>query len=228
MKVGVSFSGSDSTALNAHLYMDALTRYSLPVESVSCCAYTSVPLLLWAYGLLPEELEELLQAFAAARSPQDGVRLLERMGIFQRQPKHNLAISCVDAGTGITVIFADFLCADAWNLKVRPLKGQEAHALLATLSPYDGDETFALDEMQLCDFSLRYGCPFFPLKMSGAERLLSFTFTGGHTPAQIAADSLNALTGHHSDLSYSITPDTKDIQAFFTQEIDTIYQKLLF
>lgn len=111
----------------------------------------------------------------------------------------DLAVSCVDASTGITVIYSDTLHSDAWNLKVLPLSGNEPAALACALSPYRDSEPFVREGMRLCDFSVRYGCPFFPLKMAGMERILSVSFSGGESPAQVAADTLSALTGKNAD-----------------------------
>ena len=78
----------------------------------------------------------------------------------------------------------------------------------------------------------RYGCPFFPLKMAGMERILSVSFSGGESPAQVAADTLSALTGKNADLHYDLRFGGADIpekiRAFMEEHIAEIYEKLLF
>ena len=105
-------------------------------------------------------------------------------------------------------------------------------ALACALSPYRDSEPFVREGMRLCDFSVRYGCPFFPLKMAGMERILSVSFSGGESPAQVAADTLSALTGKNADLHYDLRFGGADIpekiRAFMEEHIAEIYEKLLF
>lgn len=191
MKIGVAFSGSGAGAAAANVFADELLKRSVAVDMLSATSLAAVPSLLWSRGAGPEELEELMTLFSASQTPQLGLRQLDRMRMFRAPAVCDLAVSCVDASTGITVIYSDTLHSDAWNLKVLPLSGNEPAALACALSPYRDSEPFVREGMRLCDFSVRYGCPFFPLKMAGMERILSVSFSGGESPAQVAADTLS-------------------------------------
>lgn len=231
MKIGVAFSGSGAGAAAAHAFAGELEKCSLTIEMLSVTSLAAVPSLLWAYGLPDEEIEELTGLFTTAETPELGLRTLEGMGVFRKKgaPRCPLAVNSVDVSTGITAIFSDAVCSDAWNLKVLPLAGWERAALGAALSPYKESEPCPSSGMRLCDFSARYGCPFFPLKMAGMERLLSVNFAGGETPAQIAADSLASLTGRNADLHYTLPPvPPAQIRSFVREHTAEIYNKLLF
>ena len=232
MKIGVAFSGSGAGAAAANVFVDELLKRSVAVDMLSATSLAAVPSLLWSRGAGLEELEELMTLFSASQTPQLGLRQLDRMGMFRAPAVCDLAVSCVDASTGITVIYSDTLHSDAWNLKVLPLSGNEPAALACALSPYRDSEPFVHEGMRLCDFSVRYGCPFFPLKMAGMERILSVSFSGGESPAQVAADTLSALTGKNADLHYDLRFGGADIpekiRAFMEEHIAEIYEKLLF
>ncbi|MEM1483978.1 hypothetical protein V6615_03750 [Oscillospiraceae bacterium PP1C4] len=233
MKIGVAFSGSGIGAASAHVFAEELRKCSLAIEMLSVTSLAAVPSLLWTRGIQMDTIAELMNLFSAEKTPYAGLKMLERMGAFQTMPVCNLAVNSVDAATGISVIYSDIVSSDAWNLKVLPLTGNESVALSSTISPYKGSESFSDDGMQLCDFAIRYGCPFFPLKMAGMERLLSVSFAGGDAPAQIAADSLSSLTGKNADLHYTVklidVTDTREqIQTFVQEHIAEIYDKMLF
>ena len=235
MKIGIAFSGSGIGAQAAWAFVDELQKCSVSIEMLSATSLAAVSTLLWAKGLGPEEIAELMTLFCKTESPLVGVRQFERMGVLKGKMSSNLSISSVDAATGVTMIYSDTLHSDAWNLKVLPLTGNEAEALAATLSPCGGLDPYASDGMRLCDFAVRYGCPFFPLTMAGMERLLSVSFAGGETPAQIAADSLSSLTCKNADLHYTIKLKNyadadieTQVRSYVRQHIAQIYERMLF
>lgn len=227
MKLGLAFSGSGAGALSSHILAQWLRDNALEIEMLSACSLAAIPAMLWSRGISREETGELIEAFSRSATPVQGVGLLDRMGVFRQKPVCELAVSSVDVPTGVTVIYSDLLHSDAWNLKVLPLSGNEREGLCATLCPWRGSDPYPARGMQLCDFSVRYGCPFFPLKMAGMERLLSFSFAGGELPAQIAADALISLTGKNADLHCTIA-DAESIEPFLQARLEELYQMWLF
>ncbi len=227
MKLGLAFSGSGAGALSAHILAQRLRDNALEIGMLSTCSLAALPAMLWSRGVSQEETGELLEAVSRSATPVQGVELLDRMGVFRHKPSCELAVSSVDVPTGVTVIYSDLLHSDAWNLKVLPLSGNEREALCATLCPWRGATPYPARGMQLCDFSVRYGCPFFPLKMAGMERLLSFSFAGGELPAQIAADALISLTGKNADFHCTIT-GPEAIEPFLQARLEELYQMWLF
>ena len=200
MKLGVTFSGSGALAARSNELVEALSDSSLRIGMLSATSLSAVPALLWSRGLEAAETGELMDLLLGAQSPALGLRQLEGMGVLRaKAPRYDLAVCSVDCATGVTVIFCDSLRSDAWNLKIYPLTGNEREALTAAICPYGGLEPQKWEEMQLCDFAARYGCPFFPLWLAGMERTLAVSFAGGDAPAQIAADSLSALTARNAD-----------------------------
>ena len=171
-----------------------------------------------------------MELFTSAGNSADGLRLLDQMRVFQPvKERCKIAVSSVDVSTGVTAIFCDQLQSSAWNLKVYPLSNHVREALKAAICPFGEGEPLNWEQMQLCDFSARYGCPFFPLRMAGMERLLAVCFSGGDSPAQIAADSLSALTGKNADFYCAIhSKDTKDPRIIAQENLEAIYQSLLF
>lgn len=233
MKIGVAFSGSGAGAMAAYAFADELRKSALKIEMMSATSLASVSSLLWAYGLPTDDIRELMAQFSAASAPEEGLDMLERAGAFQGSSACAFAVNSVDTLSGVTAVYSDALKSDAWNLKVLPLSGSERTALASTISPYTGCCPYSLDGMSLCDFSVRYGCPFFPLKMAGMEKLLSVTFAGGDSPAQVAADCLTSLTGRFADLHYTVkllscTDIETQVRAFVSRNIREIYDKMLF
>lgn len=233
MKIGVAVSGSGAGSGAAYSLADELRRQGVEISMLSACSLAAVSLLLWSRGLEDSETDELMTLFAQAQSPACAIAEFERMGVFRGKPRCELAVSGVDVSTGVTVIYCDRLRSDAHNLIVLPLSGNERAALASTVSPYHASEPFPTSGMRLCDFSVRYGCPFFPLKMAGMERLLAVSFAGASEPAQVAAESLSVLTGKNADLHYTLRLDDRDcsgksIREFVRLHDGEIYDKLLF
>lgn len=233
MKIGVAVSGSGAGAGAAYCLADELRGQGAEIAMLSACSLAAVSLLLWSRGLESAETDELMTLFTSAQTPACALAEFERMGIFRGKPRCELAVSSVDVTTGVSVIYCDRLRSDAHNLLALPLSGNERAALASTVSPYGASEPFPTSGMRLCDFSARYGCPFFPLKMAGMERLLAVSFSGASEPAQVAAESLSALTGKNADLHYALRLDAKAepnarIREFVRLHEGEIYDKLLF
>lgn len=231
MKIGVAFCGSGAGSALAHIFADELCACAVPIDMLSVTSLPAVPILLWSKGASQTEIEQWMQEIH--QNPEQGYQKLAKSERLTKPCEYAVAVSSVDISSGATMLYADDLQADAWNLKVLPLFGREGEALMASASPYGGMEPLEMDKMKLCDFSVRYGCPFFPLKMSGIERILSVSFAGGLMPLQAAGDNMAALTGRNADLHFTIRPESpesaeSDIRSFVQNNIGTIYQKLLF
>lgn len=233
MKIGVALSGSGPGAQAAYAFADELMRCSVKIDLLSVTSLAAVSCMLWAKGLEPEEIHELMTLLEASHTPACGLRQIEKMGVFSPGAGCPLAVNSADIATGVTVIHTDQFHSDAWNLKTCPLAGNERAALIAAVSPYRDSPLLELDGMRLCDFSVRYGCPFFPLRMNAAEKILSVSFAGGASPAQIASSSLASLTGKNADLHYTVHLDDPEdpagqIRNFVQENIVQIYHKMLF
>lgn len=231
MKIGVAFSGSGVGAPWSHIFAEELHSCAVPIQMLSATSLAAVPVLLWSKGCSGEEIQQWMQKILLA--PALGCKQLVQSELIKKPCEYPVAMSSVDILSGISVLYADGLQADAWNLKVHALTGNEDCALTSAVSPYGGMEPPIVDKMKLCDFSLRYGCPFFPLKMAGIERILSVSFPGGNMPVQAAGDNMSALTGRNAELHLSIKPDSAEcaesfIRSFIQNNIGAIYQKLLF
>lgn len=232
MKIGVAFSGSGAGAAASHAFADELQSCSLKIKMLSVTSLAAIPSLLWSRGLPCDEIGRLMKQYQAAQTSCKGLQLIRKTGIMNEKATCDLAVNCVDTLTGVTVIYCDSICSDAWNLKVEPLQSNEYAALCATVSPYRACKPYANKGMNLCDFSVRYGCPYFPLKMAGMERLLSVSFAGGDTPAQIASDSISVITGKNAQLHYTVKCEgdedpEQQVRRFVQEHIEEIYDKML-
>ena len=228
MKFGVALSGSGESAANAHCFLEELERENLPLGMLSASSLAALPAFLWARGFGAARVEELVGLFSHARTPGAGLRRLERAGALAGARKLPLALCSVDVGTGVTAIFCDSLHSDAWNLKVYPLSGNEKAALSAAICPYGESPPQRWADMRLCDFAARYGSPFFPLRMAGMGRALAVSFAGGGRPAQIAADSIAALTAKNADVFCSVRAASSGaVRAQARALLPECYEKLL-
>ncbi|MCI8755609.1 MAG: hypothetical protein HFG18_03340 [Oscillospiraceae bacterium] len=230
MKIGLACSGCGPGAQYAYILAEELTYLSLGPEMISCNSLPAAPMLLWSRGLPTDEIKKRTdRLFQEKESNQALSCFCTGLPCIQRCA---LALNSVDLQTGTVVTWADGLHSKAGNLKVKPLRGAEKKALSAAMKPWYGKGTEKLGKFQLCDFSARYGCPLFPLKMAGMERILSVVFTGQKDPAGAACESLSALTGKHADLQYVLSPskaqEPEKIKKFFLDHQDELYEKLLF
>ncbi len=228
MKLGVTFSGSGESALYAYWFAEELERGSLKIGMLSATSLAAVPAFLWARGYDLVKIQQMMEAFTHARTPQTGLRRLEQMGALKGARRIPLALSSVDVETGVTAIFCDSLRSDAWNLKVYPLLGNERAALSAAICPYGESRPQRWEGMGLCDFAARYGCPYFPLRMAGMEKLLAVSFVGGGRPAQIAADSIASLTAKNADLFCRVEEtSSQGVRAMAQNLLPECYEKLV-
>lgn len=198
MEIGLAVSGNGASAQWAHLLADELSRV-LPIRMVSVCSSAAAPLLLWARGLPLAEISH-----AAKRNFMGFACLADLLRQPTIAPRCAVACNCVELDSGRIVVYADGLFSQAEHLLVCPLHGQEKRVLRASAAPFRGLRPVRNGKQRLCDFSVRYGCPLFPLRMAGIQRTMSLQFSGGSTPAQVAADSLRTLTGRRADLHYEI------------------------
>lgn len=231
MKIGVALSGSGVGAAFAHVFADELRACAVPIDMISVTSLTAVPILLWSKGVPRAEIDQWMHEIQ--QNPEQGYEKLTQSDLLEKPCDYSLAVSSVDLSSGVTILYTDRLQADAWNLKALPLSGNEGQALLSSVSPYGGMEPLDMDKMKLCDFTVRYGCPFFPLKMAGIERILSISFAGGNMPLQTAGDNMAALTGRNADLHFTIEPESPKyavayIRSLVRNNLGMIYQKLLF
>ena len=228
MKLGLAFSGSGESAANAHCFVEELEAGGLPLGMLSASSLAALPAFLWARGFAAAQVEALMEDFFHARTPRGGLARLERAGALAGSCKLPVALCSVDVETGVAAIFCDSLRSDAWNLKVYPLAGNERAALGAALCPYGESPPQRWAQLRLCDFAARYGCPFFPLRMAGMEKLLAASFAGGGRPAQIAADTIAALTAKRADVFCQVEgPSAGEVRAQARALLPECYEKLL-
>lgn len=230
MKIGLACSGSGPGARYAHILAEELNRLSLGPAMISCTSLPSAPMLLWSRGVPIHEIGSRTNALFQEKEPEQALSCFcTGLPCIWRC---DFALNSVDIQTGTVVTWADGLHSQAGNLKVKPLKGVEKKALSAAMKPWYGKGTEKLGKLRLCDFSARYGCPLFPLKLAGMERILSVVFTGQKDPAGAACESLSALTGKYADLQYIVSPskiqEPEKIKKFFLDHRDELYEKLLF
>lgn len=230
MKIGLACAGSGPGASYAYALAQELEALSLGPDMISGAAFSAAPMLLWSRGLSGTEIKSRMDAFHSSKS---GKKAVDRLcfGLPAKPARCRAAINSADLDTGVIVMWADGLIADAQNIKVKQLAGMEREALYAALCPYVMEPP-TIYGLRLGDFSARYGCPFFPLKMAGMERILSVVFTGGNDPAGIASESLSVLTGKNADLHYTIRLTDEEnpeaIRKFLRERRDELYEKLLF
>lgn len=229
MKIGLACAGSGPGAGNAHVLAGALEALSICPEMISCASLSSAPMLLWSRGLELEEIGKRVGALLDSPNARKGLRRF--CGTLPEKRRCALALCSMDLETGVTVVWADGLRSDAWNLKVLPLQGAERKALQSVVSPYLSLEPGKWDSLRLCDFSARYGCPLPPLKMAGMERVVSVVFAGASDPAGIASESLSILTGKNADLHYTLRlpgDEPENVEEFVYTHRKELYEKLLF
>lgn len=228
MKIGLACSGSGLGACEAYVLAQTLEAMSLHPEMISCTSLSAAPLLLWSRGVAQREAQCRIKHLIEGDKTTEDLQLF--CAQLPAQQRCRLAINSVDCETGGAVIWADGLSSSAWNWQIHPLCGAEVLALQCSM---DAAHTRGCKNgNHLIDFSCRYGCPFFPLRMAGAERILSVTFTGGHRPADAAGECLCALTGKYAHLHYSlrVSPENsaQEIRDFLHAHQSELYAKLLF
>lgn len=230
MKIGLACAGNGPGAANAHVLARALEALSICPEMISCTSLPAAPMLLWSRGLAAEQVGARMEALLSAENAGKGLGRF--CAALPKTRRCALALCSADLETGVTVIWADGLCSDAWNLKIAPLDGAQRLALQSAVSPRLLLEPGSCGSLRLCDFSARYGCPLLPLKMAGMERVLSVVFTGADDPAGIAAESLSVLTGKNADLHYALrlsgSEAPEELEQFVRAHRDELYGKLLF
>lgn len=231
MKIGVAFCGSGASAAAAHVFADELEKHSVKIDMLSVTSLAGLSAVLWANGLERQKIHTAMLSLYSGDF-RAYKQLLEK-GAPEGGRRTNLAVSCADAATGAVLIYADNLEADAWNLKALALTGNEREALGRSVSPYANIFPDIQKESQYCDFAIRYGCPFFPLKMHGLDRLLSVSFAGGDDPVHASADRLAQMTSENANLHYTVHVDDpamapEIVRDFVSENIKEIYNKLLF
>lgn len=178
MKIGIALSGCDAGGLCAFHVLRLLEEKGFTIEMVSCCGISSVTALLYGVGdvdraerigsdfwkrMRTENLDNAIEA-ASEQLPSSLLRENDR-----------LAVSAVNVEDGKVIAFTNAFSLDSERLCTLPLT-DAYDTLSATVSPLDGLTSYRLDSMRLCDYSVWYGCPLYPLKMSGISRTVSISF----------------------------------------------------
>lgn len=229
-KIGLACAGSGPPALLAHLLVSELEALSLPIHMISCTSIAAYPLLLWNHGIPLQEISRRMQQLVHEK----GARTEWNISDIQAQEAcRDFAVSAVDIVRGTAMIWSDSLHANAENLEVHPLSGYESVALKSAACPWRDSRPVRFEGRKLADFASRYGCPFFPLKMAGMERLLSVVFAGETEPSGAAMETLAILSGKNADIHLTFRLENtkkpeKQIQSLVRSKSEELYQKLLF
>lgn len=179
MKIGVALSGCDIGGVSAYHVLKLLEKKGFSIQMVSACCMPSVTALCHGCGLKKARTDRLAAQFldnagkqnldaaiAAASDLLPGGKLARNK---------SLAINAVNIADGKVVTFTNGFSLDTGTLKTVPL--DDAYdALSSTINMLDGLRSYQYNGLKLCDFSVWYGCPLYPLKMGGISRTISIAF----------------------------------------------------
>lgn len=216
MKIGVALSGCEIGGVAAFAALRELEEQGMEIGMVSACGVPAVTALLFALGYEEDACCKLAGEFLQnARSCDMDLAVAElsvQVLPARRKAQVPLVISSVDVADGRICAFSSERLPNSRRLNAFPL--EDAYdALSATISPVDGLATYPFADCSLCDFSVWYGCPVYPLKMAAVEKIISLAFLPEEprtpyealvkhriTGSASLADAHLVYSGEHADL----------------------------
>lgn len=219
VKIGVAFSGCDIGGLGAYTVLRELEDQGLEVGMISTCGLPSVTSLLYAAGWSEQACREQTENFL--RIARDIDLDMAVAGFAAEAPLRRLGaripfvLSAAGVSDGRICAFTGNYRAATDRLQTYPLR-DVYDALSATISPVEGLASYEYDGRRLCDFSVWYGAPVYPLKMAGLDRILSVAFLprNPRTPYEAMVKQRITASAHLADLHIPVEPDGEDYAAY--------------
>ncbi|MDR2933656.1 MAG: hypothetical protein LBV27_11200, partial [Oscillospiraceae bacterium] len=179
MKIGVALSGCDAGGLSAYTVLEYLEDRGYDIEMVSASCVPVAAAMMYTCGFDAQRAQKSTAAFFNKFHTSDTDSVIDAISQnFTRDELKNnkkAAVNAVNVTDGRIITFTNAFSLDTQKIRSYPL--DDAYdALSATISPMDGLGSYRYKDTKLCDFSVWYGCPLFPLKMSGIEKIVSIAF----------------------------------------------------
>lgn len=223
MKIGVALSGCDIGGVCAAGVLHWLQKEGIRINMISASGTASPATLLFCCGfgirqrdvLLKEFLEEYrgidLDSAIASLSARLSPEMLGQVA--------GLVIASTNLPDGKVAAFTNDFTFETETLVTIPLL-EPYDALSASIGAVDGLGYYPYQGFTLCDYSVRYGCPIFPLHLAGCDKVLSFSFL-----PQIPGTAYEVLihrriqeTGADADLHMALPlPSTSELPQDFAE-----------
>ncbi len=242
MKIGVALTGSSVDSVCSFTALQNLREQGFLIDHVSCCGLSAVTALPFCFGADETCCEAIAAKLLNAKTGSyHGNFLSEILLMFPQNLKCIIPISicAVDLNTRDIVVYSSCLTQSQPGVRVYPLQNA-GQSLQATLGGCANTPEYRHNHMRLCDYSLLYGCPYIPLKLSKTQRIMAVSVRGGSifSPSQLASSQLADLSRSNADVSVQIElPEgaeftAKEVCAEINREMmqnsNKIYEKLLF
>jgi len=205
VKIGVALSGCDIGGVCAFRVLEELEAQGLEIGMISCCAVPTTTSLFFARGCPSDTLRRLAGNFLSDARALDMDWALANLSVSllaqERRRAIPAAVNAVNIPDSKIVTFTDDFALDTGG--VRTFSLIDAYdAFSATMGEVAGMDDYQYEGFRLCDFSVRYGNPTYPLKMQGFQGILSVSFLPAtpRTPYELMIGRMIAGTQSLSDM----------------------------
>lgn len=237
MKIGVALSGSGIGGVAAYEVVRQVAALGLETGVYSACGLSALSMLCYMKGPVRAEkrLARLCGELSDRTRAKRALKLARRFAGGLSDVPYPVAVSCVDLSTGLPVIFSNVLPQSRDVIPVSDTK--TADILKASLHPLESPCSQMWEGMELCDFTMKYGCPILPVRMAGLRVLsVSFEDRSARTAQDLAARELVERTRTLADYSISIRVNpgrelyyyVREVRSAFSKHKAELYDKLLF
>lgn len=209
VRIGVALSGCDIGGVAAYDVLRELQRQGFGVGMISTCGMPSVTALLFAAGYGEEDGDRHTEKFLrTAREIDIDMAVAEfsaEVPLDRDGDKTPAVVSSVNVADGNICAFTGECEKKGERLRAYPLC-DAYDALSATISPVEGLASYQYDGSQLCDFSVWYGVPVYPLKLAAVDRVLSVAFLpcAPRTPYEALVKQKIEASAHLADVHIPI------------------------
>lgn len=239
MKIGVALSGCDIGGISAHSVLEELAVQGLEIAMISSCCIPSVPALLYAYGCdeIDKHARQFLHDMQALHMDTAIGNLSADFPLGHPRGRVPLAINAVNVSDGKIITFTNDYAFHTDRLTTFQMDSAY-NSLSSTISLEVGPGCYSYNGCSLCDFCVWYGCPVYPLKMAGLERIISIAFLPQLpcTPYEVLVGHMLEATAGAADLHIPIDfPKAAELPEYIEiatrkvkSRIDEILSKILF
>lgn len=209
MKIGVALSGCDIGGVCGYRVLKRLEAMGFEIEMVSTCCLASAMALAYGCGLEAHKADLTAAAFLQAAREENMDAAIAAVDSILPPGRlaqcKALAVNAVQVESGKVFTFTNAFRLKSERLCTLPLR-DGYDALSATISTLDGLASYRYRGLRLCDYSAWYGCPLYPLRMSGIPRVLSISFLplAPSTPYEILVRQTTLATAGAADVHISV------------------------
>ena len=177
VKIGVALSGCDLGGVSAYRVLEKLCEHGFELAMISTCCTPSLTALPYAYGC--KKCEKLARRFLRDCKTSDLdsaiTALSADFAVRGKKKSVPLAVNSVNVLDGKIITFTNDYRFETDRLSTFALR-DTYDALSASISLVDGLSSYRYKDARLCDFSIWYGCPVYPLRMAGLACVVSVAF----------------------------------------------------